>query len=37
MRNVVDCISLRLEAEYIGYGSPNLHDLEGKKPLLQIW
>jgi len=28
----VDCISLSLGAEYIG-----VHDLEGKKPLLQIW
>ena len=30
--NIVDCISLSLGAEYIG-----VHDLEGKKPLLQIW
>ena len=29
---VMDCISLSLGAEYIG-----VHDLEGKKPLLQIW
>ena len=30
--NIVDCISLSLGAEYIG-----VHDLEGNKPLLQIW
>ena len=28
----MDCFSLSLGAEYIG-----VHDLEGRKPLLQIW